>query len=109
MFGCKWKSAWKEIMCAFVIGTLSFLIASAHSVGFSDILFAVLGIRAARNGWWRSRYFVVMWATLILTALIPGISGLTHALSCAGGTVFGLISAEWKKILDDYGKARGNK
>lgn len=108
MFNRRWKEEVKELLCAFVIGTAAYMAASAHSVGMSDVLFAVLGLRAARQGWWKSFYFAVMWGTILLTAFLPNISGLTHAISCAAGTAVGLAASSFRKLLDDYGKARGN-
>ena len=109
MFGKGWKESWKEILAAYIIGSLSFLAHPEATVGISNLLFAVLGMRCIRNGWWRTRYFAVLWVTLIATAFIPSISGLTHCLSCAGGMLAGWISTKYKSLSEDYGKAGGGK
>lgn len=107
MFGFRWRRGWKELLAGYIIGSAAFFASPMLAIGMSDILFAVLGIRSVRNGWWKSSYFIVLWATLILTALIPSVSGLTHCLSCAGGMAVGWLSVKYEKLSVDYGKARG--
>ena len=109
MFGKGWKESWKELLAGYIIGSLSFLASPGTTVGISNLLFAILGTRCIRNGWYRTKYFAVLWGTLIVTAFIPSISGLTHCISCAGGMLAGWISIKYQSLSADYGKAGGGK
>ena len=109
MFRKGWKDSWRELLAGYLIGSISFLASAYPVVGLSNLLFAVLGIRAVRTGWWRTKYCIVLWATLLATAFIPGVSGLTHIVSCSLGMLAGFVSIKYRQLSIDYGKARGDK
>lgn len=96
-------------------GTIAWLICaplmSATPVGLSDALFCIVGFTVSSGGgrWWRTKWFATVAAVLLLTCIIPGISGLTHAVSLAGGLVWGTAVSFTRKISSDYDKAGGNR
>ena len=109
MFPKGWSEHREELLVSFAVGSLSALAAPWPVIGFSNTLFSVLGYRAARYGWYRTAQFVVLVAAVLLTAFIPGISGLTHILSLAGGFAASMAASTYRKLSSDYGKARGDK
>ena len=96
-------------------GTLAWMICTpfiqSTPVGLSDTLFCVIGyITASRPWkWWKTEWFKSVLSVLVLTTLIPGLSGATHTVSLGIGLLWGSAARAMDKVKSDYDKAGGNR
>ena len=105
------RPAWWLLPAGFAIGSLSYCFALKPVIGFSDILFAMAGLRTPsfRNAWWKSTNAKVFIGSMFLMLLLPGFSATTHigAFALGAGVAFFI---RFSKGLDyDTRRAAGGK
>lgn len=103
-----WKRM-RDLPAGFVVGSLAYLFSATPVIGFSNILFSVLGIRCVRDGWVFKQPFYATGIALGLSFFIPKMAALTHLVSFAGGMLVSFIAVWVKKLSEDYGKAGGGR
>lgn len=99
-----------SLVCAFAIGTLSWFCTTKDVIGFSNIIFAIIGLRtpALTNSWWRHPSVIVFFATTALMAFLPQVSAVTHIVSFVLGCLVAGASRIINHICRDYSRATYN-
>lgn len=95
------------LVWAFLIGSASWFCTTADVVGFSNIIFALIGLRtpSLRNRWWRDKSVMVFFAITILMAVLPQVSAITHIVSFALGSIVSGVSRTINNISRDFRRA----
>lgn len=77
------------LVLAYIIGTASWFCTSADVVGFSNIIFALIGLRtpSLSHSWWKQSTVILFLAITALMALLPQVSAVTHIVSFALGCI----------------------
>lgn len=95
------------LACAYAIASISWFCISADAIGFSNILFALIGIRtpSLRNRYWRDPAVLSFIAITILMALLPQVSAITHIVSFVLGCIVAGILRIINSISRDFRRA----
>ena len=98
-----------EMLPAWVAASLSYVFATGPVLGFSNILFAIAGMDAARRppSWWKQPATITFFATMLLMVFLPAFSAVTHIASFALGFLYGFVRKVLAKTLSDYGRVSG--
>lgn len=94
---CFRRDNWKELGIAYIIGTLSFLLVCKPCIGFSNIIFAVSGMRM--RDWKQSALFI---SIMLAMCFIPRISALTHIVAFSLGFIYERARTIINKADEDY-------
>jgi uncharacterized membrane protein YesL len=99
------------LLWAFAIGSASWFCTSADVVGFSNILFALIGLRSPSlsNVWWKQPSVILFLAITALMALLPQVSAITHIVSFALGCLVAGASRIINSISRDFSRATYNR
>ena len=92
---------------AFLIGSASWFCTSDDVVGFSNILFALIGLRtpSLKSKYWRDPSVIAFFAITILMALLPQVSAITHIVSFTLGCLVAGASRIINSISRDFSRA----
>lgn len=93
---------WRDLALALLLATAASLVSPRPAVGFSDVLYAVVGLRVPGPGWWRRREALVFLAVTAALAVVPGISAATHAAAFALGAAAGAARRRIHKAIRSY-------
>ncbi len=105
------KPSWWLLPLGFVIGSVSYCFAVKPVIGFSNILFAMAGMRTPSfsSAWWKSTTVKIFLIVMVLQVFMPWFSATTHIVSY----IFGVGAASvirFSKGLDyDTRRAAGGK
>lgn len=96
-----------QIVFAYLIGSASWFFTSADVVGFSNVLFALIGLRtpSLKDAWWRRSSVVVFLAVTALMAFLPQVSVVTHIVSFVFGCIVAGILRVIQRIRNDFRRA----
>lgn len=96
---------------AFAIGSFSYCFAIKPVVGFSNILFALAGMRTPsfKSAWWKSSNAVVFFASMLVMVFLPMFSATTHLVSYIFGVGVGAAIRFYKGLDYDTRRAAGSK
>lgn len=99
---------WVELLIAFLVASLSYYTAINPTIGFSDILYAVIGLRTPPiyHPWWKKHTTILFIAFMLIYLFIPNISALTHIISFVSCVVISGFARAIGKTNEDYGKAK---
>lgn len=92
---------------AFFIATASWFCTSADVVGFSNFIFAVIGLKTPNlaNRWWRQPQVIAFFAITALMALLPQVSAVTHIVSFVLGCIVAGVYRVINNLSRDYSRA----
>lgn len=95
------------LVFAYIIGTASWFCTSADVVGFSNILFALIGLRSPSlsHSWWKQPSVILFLAITALMALLPQVSAITHIVSFVLGCMVAGTSRIFNSIRSDFRRA----
>lgn len=95
------------LVFAYLIGTASWFCTSADVVGFSNIIFALIGLRtpSLSHAWWKQLSVILFLAITALMALLPQVSALTHIVSFALGCIVAGAYRVVNSLSRDYCRA----
>lgn len=95
---------------AFLIGSASWFCTSDDVVGFSNIIFALIGLRSPSlsNAWWKQPSVILFLAITALMALLPQVSAITHIVSFALGCIVAGAIRIVNSISSDFRRATYN-
>jgi membrane associated rhomboid family serine protease len=98
------------LVAAYIIGSLSWFFTSADVVGFSNVIFALIGLRtpSLRHAWWRQPAVLVFLAMTALMALLPQVSAVTHIVSFVLGCIASGVQRIIQNIVRDFSRAAGH-
>lgn len=92
---------------AFLIGSSSWFFTSADPVGFSNIIFALVGLRtpSLKSDWWKQPSIILFLVITGLMALLPQVSAITHIVSFVLGCMVAGASRIVNSISSDFRRA----
>lgn len=95
------------LVCAYIIGTISWFCTPADVVGFSNIIFALIGLRtpSLSSTWWKQSSVIVFLAITALMAFLPQVSAITHIVSFALGCIVAGAYRIISSLSRDYSRA----
>lgn len=95
------------LIWAYIIASISWFCTSADVVGFSNIIFALIGIRtpSLKNRYWRDPAVIAFFAITILMALLPQVSAVTHVVSFVLGCMVAGAIRIVNSISSDFRRA----
>ena len=87
----------------YAIAVLVYPLALRPVLGFSNVLYAVLGLRtpSLRSPWWRRTEVIVFLVVTVAMVAVPQLSATTHIAAFALGAVFAAIGRGWNKLSAD--------
>lgn len=96
-----------QLVIAYVIGTASWFFSSSDPVGFSNIIFAIVGLRtpSLKDRWWRQTSVLVFLLITLLMVLLPQVSAVTHIVSFALGCMMAGAHRLTQSIIRDFHRA----
>lgn len=101
------KSEIVQLLFAFLIASISYYIASVPTVGASDMIYAIIGLRSPsfRSKWWVSPNTIVFLLFMVAYIFVPGISAITHIFSFVVAVVISYLTRVIKETNKAYEKA----
>lgn len=88
---------------AFFIAVLVYPLSFRPVIGFSNILYAVLGLRtpSLKNRWWRQPTVIVFLAVTVALVFVPRFSATTHIAAFVLGMAVASAKRGWLKLTQD--------
>lgn len=99
------------LLLAYGIGCLSYFVALKPVIGFSNILFALSGLRtpSLKSGWWKQPSTITFLSMMLLMCFLPMFSATTHIASFLIGVIISSNLRYLKQLDNDARRATGNK
>lgn len=96
----------RDLLIPYIIAMAVYPLAGRPIAGFSNVIYAVIGIRtpSLRSPWWRSAPVVIFLSVTLLMGLMPQFSTRTHLAAFALGVLCAAARRTHKKILRDAGR-----
>lgn len=96
---------------AYVIASVSYCFAIMPTIGFSNILFAVAGMRTPsfKSAWWKSRNAIVFLSMMFIMFFLPMFSAITHLVSFAIGVGVSACVRLVRSLDYDTRRAKGGR
>jgi membrane associated rhomboid family serine protease len=100
----------RELAEAYLIATASFFIAPVVPVGFSNFIYATIGLRTPplSSSWWKNPNTIIFLAVTLMMFLLPGISAATHVFSFAAGALYAALKRWINQTINDSSRYTGN-
>lgn len=111
VFSPRTRPEWWLLPVAFIIATASYFCTARPVIGFSNVLFAVAGLRTPsfRSPWWRSRNAWVFMGMMVLMFFLPMFATATHLVSFASGVAVSACVRFHKRLNNDTRRAKGGR
>lgn len=92
-----------DLLFPFLIAVLVYPLSFRPVIGFSNVLYAVLGIRtpALSSTWWKQPTVVVFLVITLLMVFIPRFSATTHVAAFLLGMLVSSARRGWAKLTRD--------
>ena len=89
----------RDLILAFIIAVLVFPISLKPIVGFSNILYACIGMRTPElaSGWWKRTETITFLVVTVALVFFPQFSALTHIVSF----ILGMLVASVRRITNN--------
>lgn len=93
----------KDFLFSYIIAVLVYPIASRPVVGFSNILYAAIGLRtpALFSPWWKKTEVIVFIAVTLLLLLVPRFSAVTHIVAFVAGVLCAAAGRWYNDLTKD--------
>ena len=100
------KKACKELALSFIIAVTVYPLSLRPVIGFSNILYATIGMRtpAFSSPWWRRTPVVVFLLVTVGMIFVPRFSATTHMAAFALGIAIAHLRRFWDSIRRDAGR-----
>lgn len=91
------------LVAAFAIAVLVYPLSFRPVIGFSNILYAVLGLRtpSLSSSWWKQWSVLLFIAVTVAMVFIPQFSATTHIASFAAGVFCASVSRSFNELTKD--------
>lgn len=95
------------LVWAYLIASASWFFTSADVVGFSNFLFATIGLRTPSldSSWWKQPSVIMFFVITALMAFLPQVSAITHIVSFALGCTVAGGQRVINRISRDFSRA----
>ena len=93
-----------RLATAFIIAVLVYPLSFRPVIGFSNVLYAYLGLRtpALSDRWWRRPEVVTFLAVTVALVLVPRFSATTHIAAFALGMAGAALKRKYKDLTSDF-------
>lgn len=107
LFRKSYRYSMTPLLWAFLIASVSWFCTSDDVVGFSNILFAIIGLRSPSlsHSWWKQPSVILFLAITALMALLPQVSAITHIVSFVLGCIVAGTIRIVNSICSDFRRA----
>lgn len=85
------------------IASLSILASVTPVIGFSNLIYAFIGLRSPsfKSKWWRHSGTIAFMVITLAMVFIPNVSAVTHIICFSAGVMVSAIVRHLKQISDD--------
>lgn len=96
----------RDLVMPFLIASLVYPLSLRPVIGFSNILYAAIGLRTPplSSPWWRTPQVVTFAVVTVALAAIPRISATTHIAAFILGMGCAAVGRQIKSLKDDAGR-----
>lgn len=103
IFDPRRKNTAGQILSAYLIAVLVYPLSFRPVIGFSNVLYAMIGLRTPplSSPWWKRGEVAVFLAVTIAMVLIPRFSATTHVAAFALGIAGAYLHRAWLKFTED--------
>lgn len=107
LFRKNYRYSMTPLLWAFLIASASWFCTSDDVVGFSNIIFALIGLRspALSHSWWKQPSVILFLAITALMVLLPQVSAVTHIVSFVLGCIVAGVIRIVNSICSDFRRA----
>lgn len=107
LFRKGYRYSMAPLVWAFLIASASWFCTSDDVVGFSNILFALIGLRSPSlsHSWWKQPFVILFLAITAAMALLPQVSAITHIVSFVLGCIVAGATRIVNSISSDFRRA----
>ena len=94
----------KPLLWALLIATLVYPLSFRPVIGFSNVLYAVIGLRtpSLKSQWWKQTPVIVFLVVTVALVFVPQFSATTHIAAFLLGALFASIGRYSKDIFNDF-------
>lgn len=94
---------YRDLAIPFLIAVAVYPLSFRPVIGFSNILYAALGLRtpSLKSKWWRQPAVLVFLAVTLALVLIPRFSATTHIAAFLLGMAGAEINRQWTRLTAD--------
>ena len=98
LFPARRRDNLRRLAEGYVIASLVYPLSAIPCIGMSNIIYAVIGLRAPAlsDRWWRTPPVLTFLVVTLLMPLLPGVAGLTHIVSLAAGVAVSYTVRPWR-------------
>lgn len=98
----------RRFTLGYIIGSLSYFVAPIPTIGFSNLLYAAMGLATPPlySHWWKKPSTIIFICVTCGYLFIPKVSAITHIASFIAGACITAVVRGLKQSKEDYGKAR---
>ena len=95
--------ACRDFILPYIIAVLVYPLSLRPVIGFSNVLYACLGLRtpSLRRSWWRQPAVILFIVLTALMVFIPRISATTHLAAFALGVMLAALHRTYLKVTED--------
>lgn len=92
-----------QVGVGYAIASLSILATAVPVIGFSNLIYAFIGLRSPsfKSYWWRHSGTIVFLVVTLAMVFIPNISAVTHIICFSAGVMISAVVRQLKQISDD--------
>lgn len=92
-----------QVGVGYAIASLSILATAVPVIGFSNLIYAFIGLRSPsfKSYWWRHLGTIVFLVVTLAMVFIPNISAVTHIICFSAGVMISAVVRQLKQISDD--------
>lgn len=96
-----------EILIAYIIATFSYMVAFRPIIGVSNMLFAIIGMRAPAwsSSWWHAKETRLFFGITLFMLVFPQVSAITHITAFIIGVIVSMTKRKIKSLENDYRRA----
>ena len=93
----------RDLLIPYLIAIAVYPLALRPVIGFSNVLYAVLGLRtpSLKSSWWRQTPVIVFLVVTVAMLFIPRFSATTHIAAFVAGMAGAAIDRGWQKLNSD--------
>ena len=93
----------KMLLVAFLIAVAVYPLSFRPVIGFSNVLYAVLGLRtpSLKSKWWRQSSVILFLIITVVMVFVPQFSATTHLAAFVLGTAGAAIKRRWLLFVQD--------
>ena len=104
IFQPRYKTGPGRLVAAYIIAVLVYPLSFRPVIGFSNVLYAVLGLRTPRldSRWWRRPEVLTFIAVTVLLVFVPRFSATTHIAAFILGMAGAALQRLFKDISSDF-------